>query len=84
MISYYKTHPFHGALPRELYLALAHFEEVATPLHKGVDLGEDGGLVKVPVLRRVRVVVRHGLGGFSVDLLPLFAAENRLGEVLPK
>ena len=45
-------------------------------------LGEDGGLVEVPVLRRVGVVVRHGLGGLGVDFLPLFTAEDRLGEVL--
>ena len=29
------THPFHGALPRELYLALAHFEEVAVSTGHG-------------------------------------------------
>ena len=39
MIWWDLTHPLHSALPRELYLPLAHFEKVATTLHEGVDLG---------------------------------------------
>lgn len=43
-----------GRLARKEHLALADLEQVAAPLHKGVDLRENAGRVKVPLGRRVR------------------------------
>ncbi len=45
-----------GRLARKEHLALAHLQQVAAPLHKGVDLRKNAGRIKVPLgmARRVR------------------------------
>ena len=67
-------------LAHELHLALADLEQVAAPLHEGVDLREDGRLVELPVARVVGGGARDGQSGAAVDALPRHAARDRLLE----